>query len=82
MPDEIQVVVERLRQKANSQVGVEIKIGVASLPMDSYTFEGLLAKATRVMDMNHEFEPSAEMEAYPLEARTVNDVSSQERTNR
>jgi hypothetical protein len=31
------------------EVGVNIKIGTASLPQDSFTFEGLLDKATLEM---------------------------------
>lgn len=39
--------IERLRQQAAEQLGVELKIGAASLPQDSYTLEGLVDCATR-----------------------------------
>lgn len=39
--------IERLRRQALEQVGVELKIGSASLPQDSYTLEGLVEQATR-----------------------------------
>jgi GGDEF domain-containing protein len=41
--------IERLRKLVAEEVGVDIKIGTASLPQDSFTFEGLLEKATLEM---------------------------------
>lgn len=69
--DEIPVVVERLRQKACGQVGVELKIGVATLPHDSYTFEGLVERATREMAKDREPQPCVVMEKIPMEHRIV-----------
>jgi hypothetical protein len=68
-PEEIPIVVERLRQKACNQIGVEIKIGVASLPYDSYTFEGLVERAAREMQNDREPQPCIVMEQIPLEHR-------------
>lgn len=50
MPEELPFVLERLRQKAFEQVNLELKVGVASLPHDGYTFEGLVDKATEAME--------------------------------
>ncbi len=69
LPEELSVVVERLRQKASVEVGVEIKIGVATLPKDGYTFEGLVDKATCEMNNDRNPEACISMEQYPLERR-------------
>jgi GGDEF domain-containing protein len=45
-PDDLPSLTERIRKLVAEQVGVEIKIGTASLPKDSFTLEGLLDKAT------------------------------------
>jgi hypothetical protein len=66
-PEEIPFVVERLRQQAADQVGVELKIGIAALPEDSFTFEGLVDKATRQMDADQEIQQFIELEEKPLE---------------
>jgi GGDEF domain-containing protein len=50
MPEELPFVLERLRQKAFEQVNLDLKVGVASLPHDGYTFEGLVDKATEAME--------------------------------
>ena len=42
-------VVKRLQQKACEQIGVEIKIGAATLPEDECTFEGLFERVTQLM---------------------------------
>jgi hypothetical protein len=68
-PEEIPIVVERLRQKASNQVGVEIKVGVATLSHDNYTFEGLLERATREMESDREAQSYAVMDQLPLERR-------------
>lgn len=68
-PDEIPIVVERLRQKAYGQVGVELKIGVATLPQDGYTFEGLVERAIQEMVKDRERQPSAVMDKFPMEHR-------------
>ena len=69
MPEELAIVVERLRQKACNQVGVEIKIGAASLPHDNITFEGLLERATQEMENDGVPQPCAVMEQSQLEQR-------------
>ena len=68
---EIPVVVERLRQKACGQVGVELKIGVATLPQDSYTFEGLVERAVREMAKDREPQPCVIMDKIPMEHRVI-----------
>ena len=67
--DEIPIVVERLRQKACGQVGVELKIGVATLPQDSYTFEGLVERAMREMVKDREPQPCLILDKIPMEQR-------------
>jgi hypothetical protein len=42
-------VVKRLRQKACEQIGIEIKIGSATLPEDECTFEGLYERVIQLM---------------------------------
>lgn len=69
--DEIPVVVERLRQKACGQVGVELKIGVATLPQDSYTFEGLVERANQEMLQDREPQPCVVMDKFPVEHRII-----------
>jgi hypothetical protein len=69
LPEELPVVVKRLRQKACDELGVEIKIGVATLPKDGYTFDGLVETATREMANDREPPPCLVLEAYPLESR-------------
>ena len=41
-PDDLPGLIDRLRKQVAEQVGVELKIGTASLPQDGFTFEGLL----------------------------------------
>jgi GGDEF domain-containing protein len=48
-PEDLPGLIERLREQVAEEVGVDIKIGTASLPQDSFTFEGLLDKATLEM---------------------------------
>lgn len=48
-PEDLPGLIERLRKQVADEVGVNIKIGTASLPQDSFTFEGLLDKATLEM---------------------------------
>jgi len=69
MPEELPFVVERLRQKASAEIGIEIKIGLATLPQDGYTFEGLVEKATCEMEQDRNPEACIVMEQYPLERR-------------
>jgi hypothetical protein len=64
--DEVRFVIERLRQQACDQVGVELKVGAAMLPQDSFTFEGLVDKATREMDADQEIQQYIELEEKPL----------------
>jgi len=71
--EDVPYVVERLRQKACKQVGVEIKIGVATLPRDSYTFDGLVEKATEEMIHDREPQPCVVKEEYPLETAPSSD---------
>jgi GGDEF domain-containing protein len=68
-PEDLLFVVERLRQKSCSEVGVEIKIGIATLPHDSYTFDGLVEKATQDMLNDREPQPCSVMESFPIEQR-------------
>jgi len=54
-PDELSGVTERLRQVVSKRVGVNLRIGAASLPQDAITFESLINQAIR--DMNHKPPP-------------------------
>ena len=70
-PDDLPRLVERLRQQVFDQIGVDLRIGTASLPQDGFTFEGLLDKATQEMqdDMGSEF--FMEFERLPVENHTT-----------
>jgi hypothetical protein len=67
LPEELPVVVHRLRQKASTEVDVEIKIGVAALPQDGYTFEGLVERAISEMERDGKLHGSEEVDQYSLE---------------
>lgn len=71
LPEELPVVVERLRQKACDQVGVELRIGAATLPRDSYTFEGLVETAARLMESDREPQPYVVLEKYPFDHHII-----------
>jgi GGDEF domain-containing protein len=53
-PEQLPHLVERLRGMVSERVGVTLSIGVASLPRDALTFEGLTDKAVRAMKSNSE----------------------------
>jgi GGDEF domain-containing protein len=54
-PENIPGVIDRLRKQVSEKVGVNLKIGTASLPRDGLTLEGLLEKAH--MDLETDVEP-------------------------
>jgi hypothetical protein len=60
-PEEVPGLVERLRQLVSDQIGVDLKIGAASLPQDSFTFEGLVDKATKEMEADLAARPSVDL---------------------
>jgi hypothetical protein len=66
-PDELPIVLDRLRQNAISRVHIELKIGAATLPNDSYTFEGLLDKATQSMASDQEIQTYVVLDKQPIE---------------
>ena len=49
-PEDAPILAKRLHQQVLDRVGVDVVIGTASLPMDGYTFDGLLYKAQREME--------------------------------
>ena len=49
-PGDIPCLITRLREQVYETVGVDLTIGVASLPEDGYTLEGLMEKATQNMN--------------------------------
>jgi GGDEF domain-containing protein len=55
LPEDLPGLIERLRQQVYEQVGVNLKIGTASLPQDSFTLEGLVDKA--IHDMEADLKP-------------------------
>jgi GGDEF domain-containing protein len=61
-PDDLPGLIDRLRKQVADQVGVELKIGTASLPQDGFTFEGLLDKANLEMEASMESKLSIEPE--------------------
>lgn len=48
-PEDLPRLLDRLRQDVSAQVGVDLRIGTASLPQDGFTYEGLLKQATEEM---------------------------------
>ncbi len=52
-PEHLPGLIDRLRQQVSAKVGVELKIGTASLPIDGFTFDGLVEKATTEMEGDH-----------------------------
>ncbi len=70
LPEELPIVVERLRKKAYGQVGVELKIGLATLPQDGFTFVGLVERATREMENDRVPQRPGELaDKFPMEHR-------------
>lgn len=55
-PEDLPGLTDRLHSIISSQVGVELNIGSASLPQDSFTLEGLIEKATQGMERPSETE--------------------------
>ncbi len=70
-PEEVPIIIERLRKQAAEQVGVSLQIGTASLPKDSYTFEGLVDKATNEMNASNEAQSLNGLERLPVEINPV-----------
>ena len=66
-PKDLAFVVKRLHQKACEQIGIEIKIGAATLPEDDYTFEGLFERVTRLMVKDADPELSNSVDSYSVE---------------
>jgi GGDEF domain-containing protein len=66
-PADLPRLVERLRQRVADEVGVELKIGVAFLPEDSFTLDGLVQKATR--EMKGEADPDLVVDLDKMPAR-------------
>ncbi len=66
-PEDLPFVIERLRKQAEDQVSIKLKIGTAVLPEDSFTFEGLIDKATREMEGDLETKQFIELDEKPLE---------------
>lgn len=71
LPEEILFVVERLRKKALHEVGLDIKIGVATLPGDGFTFEGLVEKANQKMQCDREPQHTPVIDQHPVEQRPI-----------
>ncbi len=65
--EDLPFVVKRLRKQAADKVGIKLKVGVATLPEDSFTYEGLIDKATREMQANLEVQQYFELEEKSLE---------------
>ena len=65
-PADLPGLIDRLRQQVSDQVGVELRIGTASLPQDSLTFEGLIDKATKEMQEEKDPQLFVELERVSL----------------
>lgn len=61
-PENIPGVIDRLRKQVSEKVGVNLKIGTASLPRDGLTFEGLLDKANMDLETDLEQDTLFEMD--------------------
>ena len=66
-PEEVPIIIERLRRQVAEQVGVELSIGTATLPEDSYTFEGLVDKANGEMKTSIAMQPINELCQLPVD---------------
>jgi len=65
-PDALPGLIDRLRQHVSDEVGVNLKIGAASLPLDGFTLEGLVDKATSEMQADLGSKPLIEIERLPV----------------
>ena len=68
-PEEVPIITERLRRQVAEQVGVNLGIGTATLPEDSYTFEGLVDKASNEMKISLAMESVIELRQLPVDKR-------------
>ena len=66
-PEEVPVIIDRLRKKAADLFGVELEIGAATLPKDSFTFEGLIDKATMEMRAKFKAQHLVDFDGVPSE---------------
>jgi len=66
-PGDLAFVVKRLRQKACEQLGIEIKIGAATLPEDECTFEGLFERVTQLMIKDRQPEFCETVDSFSVE---------------
>lgn len=51
-PEEVPIIIERLRRQVAKQAAVNLLIGTSTMPKDSYIFEGLVDKAIEDMNAN------------------------------
>jgi GGDEF domain-containing protein len=65
-PENVPGLIERLRQQVSEEVGVNLKIGTASLPVDAFTLEGLIDKATDEMQADQGSYRVTEIEQLPM----------------
>jgi len=52
-PDDLPFLVNRIQKQVTDQVGIDLQVGVASLPVDGFTLEGLIEKSAHNMNVNH-----------------------------
>ena len=64
--DKLPELSERLRKSVAEQVGVNLKIGVACLPGDAPTFEGLVERAIQAMEVESQPQPKASSSSQQL----------------
>jgi GGDEF domain-containing protein len=58
--------IERLRRQVSDEIGVNLKIGAASLPVDGFTLDGLIDKATGEMQADEGSYRVSELEQLPV----------------
>jgi GGDEF domain-containing protein len=56
-PEEVPIIIERLRRQVTEKIGIILVIGIALFPKDGFTFEGLVEKATGEMKANLASQP-------------------------
>ena len=65
-PTDLPILIDGLRQQVSAQVGVELRIGTASLPQDGLTLEGLIDKSMKEIQVEEESQPFIELEQVSL----------------
>lgn len=65
-PDNLPFLINRIEKQVFDQVGIRIKVGAASLPLDGFTLEGLIQKATENTNNEHSETVSIDTQAQKI----------------